>query len=127
MKIAESRDIKWKRKLNVDTDKVIEKVYHTNEFHQIVEDVLVSYVNDTVLKSDEELREDRSDWIKRFAIDKEMRQGNDEDKKEFVYWADIHTLAIEIEQIRRFGTIQYDSELMTENILEKVLLEQSQE
>ena len=26
MKIAESRDIKWKRKLNVDTDKVIEKV-----------------------------------------------------------------------------------------------------
>ena len=25
MKIAESRDIKWKRKLNVDTDKVIEK------------------------------------------------------------------------------------------------------
>lgn len=50
MKIAESRDIKWKRKLNVDTDKVIEKVYHTNEFHQIVEDVLVSYVNDTVLK-----------------------------------------------------------------------------
>ena len=70
MKIAESRDIKWKRKLNVDTDKVIEKVYHTNEFHQIVEDVLVSYVNDTVLKSDEELREDRSDWIKRFAIDR---------------------------------------------------------
>ena len=127
MKIAESRDIKWKRKLNVDTDKVIEKVYHTNEFHQIVEDVLVSYVNDTVLKSDEELREDRSDWIKRFAIDKEMRQGSDEDKKEFVYWAAIHTLAIEIEQIRRFGTIQYDSELMTENILEKVLLEQSQE
>ena len=52
---------------------------------------------------------------------------SDEDKKEFVYWADIHTLAIEIEQIRRFGTIQYDSELMTENILEKVLLEQSQE
>ena len=127
MKIAESRDIKWKRKLNVDTDKVIEKVYHTNEFHQIVEDVLVSYVNDTVLKSDEELREDRNDWIKRFAIDKEKRQGSDEDKKEFVYWADIHTLAIEIEQIRRFGTIQYDSELMTENILEKVLLEQSQE
>ena len=27
MKIAESRDIKWKRKLNVDTDKLIEKVF----------------------------------------------------------------------------------------------------
>ena len=49
---------------------------------------------------DEEIEEDRGDWIKRYS---DYRV---DDK--YNYDASIHTIAIEIEQVRRDGKIYYD-------------------
>jgi len=90
-------------KLQVDTDKVIDKVYHIKELHSIVEDIIVDYINQTVLMSDEELKEDRSEWIKDYGRNDEL---DDADMK---YHTSIHTLGIEVEQLRRYGEIYYRS------------------
>jgi len=49
---------------------------------------------------DEELEEDRSEWIKTY--------GDDDDRDEYKYETSIHTIAIEIEQLRRWKKIIYD-------------------
>ena len=54
--------------------------------------------------SDEDLKEDRSYWMKYYG-DRDEDDPNDE------YESDIHTLAIEIEQLRRMGMIYYDERL----------------
>ena len=90
-------------RVKVDTDKVVDRVYHIKELHKIVEDVIIDFINQTVLMNDDELKEDRSEWIKRYGRDEEL------DDKEMRYDTSIHTLAIEIEQLRRFGEIIYTS------------------
>ena len=51
--------------------------------------------------TDEELKEDRSEWMKKYGIP------HNDDGEEDILWSDIHTISIEIEQLRRFGEIQY--------------------
>ena len=51
--------------------------------------------------SDDELKEDRSEWIKRLG-----REGEDEILG-MTFDVSIHTLAIEIEQLRRYKKIVY--------------------
>ena len=91
-------------KFKINTEKVIEKVYHISELHKIMEDVIIDFVYQVVLMSDDELRYDRDDWMARFGrdIDKEY-----EIEKNYIYESDIHSLAIFVEQLRRFGEIQY--------------------
>ena len=99
-------------KIKMDTDKVIEKVYHTKELHKILEDITTQYINDVVLKNDEELKEDRSEWIKKYGNDQD---GDKEINEDMNYHTSIHTLAIEIEQLRRFKNIYYiDNKQITE-------------
>ena len=87
----------------IDTHKVIEKVYHIKELHKILEDVIIDYVNQVVLMSDEELDYDREKWMHQMAKnDKE----NDMERN-YVYDTDIHSLAIWVEQLRRFKEINY--------------------
>ena len=95
-------------KIQIDTNKVIDKVYHIKELHAIVEDVITDYINQVVLMDDKELKEDRSEWIKLY--------GRDDDRDEYEYDTSIHTLAIELEQLRRYKTIIYKPEKrITEN------------
>ena len=101
----------------IDTNKVIQKVYHTDEMHKIIEDVIVSYINDTVLMDDEHLKYDRADWIKTFTT--KMKDGSR--IEDHIYAADVHTIAIEIEQLRRWGAIQYKKGMMTEDLLQNIL------
>jgi hypothetical protein len=51
--------------------------------------------------TDEELKEDRSEWMKKYGIP------HNDDGEDEILWSDIHTISIEIEQLRRFGEIQY--------------------
>ena len=90
-------------KFNIDTGKVIEKVYHIKELHKILEDVIIDYVNQVVLMSDEELDYDREKWMKQLATNNDE---NDEGRN-YVYATDIHSLAIWVEQLRRFKEINY--------------------
>jgi len=79
---------------------LIEKIYKVEEIIKLFGDVIEDYINQVVLMKDEELEEDRSEWIKRY--------GDYNDRDEYKYETSIHTIAIEIEQIRRWKKIIYD-------------------
>jgi hypothetical protein len=89
-------------KIKIDTEKVVDKVYHIKELHAIIEDIITDYINQVVLMDDKELKDDRSEWIKDYGRD----ELEDADMK---YHTSIHTLALEIEQLRRWGEIFYRS------------------
>jgi len=55
--------------------------------------------------SDEELKEDRSEWMKTFSQENDSEVDLD---------SSIHTLSIEIEQLRRYQKIIYKDSLITE-------------
>ena len=79
---------------------LIEKIYKVEELIKLFGDVIEDYINQVVLMKDEELEEDRSEWIKRY--------GDYNDRDKYKYETSIHTIAIEIEQIRRWKKIIYD-------------------
>ena len=95
-------------RIKIDTNKVIERVYHTKELHKIIEDVIISYVNDVVLMSDTQLKVDRSDWIKKYGRDDYGVFPDGEEHSHVEYDTSIHTIAIEIEQLRRYKEIVYE-------------------
>ena len=100
---AESGSI-WRKdvedNIDVDVEKVIQKVYHTKELQTILDDIIKDFIEQVVLMDDRELKEDRSEWLKVY--------GGYNEKDEYKYETCIHTLAIEIEQLRRYGKIIYD-------------------
>ena len=79
---------------------IVDRVYRVDELIKIFGDIIEDYINQVVLMSDEEIEEDRGDWIKRYS--------NYRVEDKYNYDVSIHTLAIEIEQIRRDGKIYYD-------------------
>ena len=76
------------------------KIYHTQEILDVMGDVAKDYMEQVALMKDEELAYDRSNWILKYG------DGNGA-FDENTYEVDIHTIAILIEQIRRFGRIIY--------------------
>lgn len=98
--MAETSEITDKKHL----DTLAEKVYNVKEITEITLSVLADYVEQVTFMKDEELMQDRSSWMKDFGqtdTDAEYKKYNGLD-------ADIHTIAILLEQIRRFGKIVYD-------------------
>ncbi len=81
-------------------DAVVEKVYHITEFKKLVEEITDDYIKQVAVMSDDEIKYDRSGWLKRSS---DLNDGD-----EYEYDTGIHTIAIEIEQLRRFGKIIYD-------------------
>ena len=80
-------------------DKLQQKLYHTNEIIDVMSEVAKSYMEDVVLMKDEQIGYDRNEWVMKYG-----REAGDED------WdTDIHTIAILLEQVRRFGRIYYDT------------------
>lgn len=80
-------------------DKLQQKLYHTNEIIDVMSEVAKSYMEDVVLMKDEQIGYDRSEWVRKYG-----REAGDED------WdTDVHTIAILLEQVRRFGRIYYDT------------------
>ena len=85
-------------------DKLAEKVYNVKEVTDITLSVLADYVEQVTFMKDDELLQDRSSWMRDFG-----QSDTDKDYKEFGgLGADLHTIAILLEQIRRFGKIIYD-------------------
>ena len=54
-----------------DVDKLVEKVYHTKELQKILNDVIQDFIEQVVLLSDDELKEDRSEWLKKYGDHKD--------------------------------------------------------
>ena len=53
-----------KKEIEFDTERIVEKVYSIKELHKILEDVVVDYINETRLMSDERLNYDREKWMR---------------------------------------------------------------
>ena len=84
----------------VDKD-VMERVYHLKEIKKLLDEALEDYINQVVVMSDKELSYDRGDFMKTTGREKY-------DDEELEKHAQIHTISMELEQIRRFGGIVYD-------------------
>ena len=84
---------------DVDTD-VMERLYHTKDMQKLLDEVLEDYISQVATMSDDELNEDRSEWMKTIGREKY-------DDEELERSSQIHTIAIELEQIRRWEHIVY--------------------
>jgi nuclear transport factor 2 (NTF2) superfamily protein len=89
---------------STETDKeVVERVYHLKEIKKLLDEVLEDYINQVAVMNDKELSYDRSEWMKTIGREKY-------DDEELERHSQIHSVSIELEQIRRFGGIVYDYE-----------------
>ena len=88
------------------------------DIHQILHDVEKDWEWQVKDMSDEELMEDRSYWMKHYGRDHDDEYGYEDD-----YDSDVHTLSIEIEQMRRMGEIFYDERLKPMKIRKPIVAE----
>lgn len=95
--IAKTKELEQKQ----NKSKVADKLYNTTEITDIMKDVAKDYTEQVALMTDKELLYDRSHWILNYG------DGNGS-YDENTYEVDIHTLAILLEQIRRFKRIYYE-------------------
>ena len=73
------------------------------DINVLVKEILKDWKWQVKEMSDKELIDDRSEWMKVFGRDPD-------DTFDMTKDGDIHTLSIELEQLRRFGEIIYDTE-----------------
>ena len=86
---------------STEADKdVMERVYHLKEIKELLDEVLEDYINQASLMNDKELSYDRNEFMKTTGKEKY-------DDEELERHSQIHTVSIELEQIRRFGGIVY--------------------
>lgn len=71
------------------------------EFYNLLEMVKEDWIEQVREMGTLDLVEDRTDWIKKYGI-------RDEDTEKMKFLIDIHTITIQLEQMRRFGGIVYD-------------------
>jgi hypothetical protein len=101
------------------------------DIHQILHDVEKDWEWQVKDMSDEELMEDRSYWMKRYGRDhivplsifssnqsSNFLYGNEDD-----YDSEVHTLALEFEQLRRYGEIYYDDRLKLKSVKKPLVKE----
>ena len=100
--MTDKRNKKTITSTEVDKD-VMERVYHLKEIKELLDEVLEDYINQVAVMSDKELSYDRNEWMKTIGTEKY-------DDKELERHSQIHSVSIELEQIRRFGGIVYDYE-----------------
>jgi len=70
-------------------------------FKNLIEMVVDDWKEQTQEMTDKYLLDDRSEWMKKYGIP------HGEYSEESILWSDIHTIAIELEQLRRYGEIIY--------------------
>ena len=88
---------------STETDKeVVERVYHLKEIKKLLDEVLEDYINQVAVMNDKELSYDRNEFMK--------TTGKEKYDEELERHSQIHTVSIELEQIRRFGGIIYANE-----------------
>ena len=74
---------------------------------ELVKEIVKDWKEEVKFYSDEKLMEDRSYWMKNYGYVYGFDHDDITDREEDILDSDIHTLAIELEQIRRYGQIIY--------------------
>ena len=88
---------------NKQTKYLVEKIYKVEELIKLFGDVIEDYINQVAVMNDKELSYDRSEFMKTTGKEKY-------DDEELEKHSQIHTITIQLEQIRRFSAIVYDYE-----------------
>ena len=87
-------------RFDLDVDRVVQKVYHTDELKEIMEDITTDFIYQVVLMSDEEFNEDRSVWIKMYGWGDELDEFINPESNEFGFYYQTKT--------ELFGTSRYE-------------------
>ena len=74
---------------------------------ELVKEIVKDWKDEVQDYSDDKLMEDRSYWMKNYGYHYGSEFDDESDREEDILDSDIHTLAIELEQLRRFGQIIY--------------------
>ena len=94
-----------RKRIQSDNDKVVERVYQTSDYLDILKDVMDDITTQTHMMSDKELQYDRSRFMKQMRMVDLDTTENDNGYKD--YDADIHTISIIVTQLLRYGEILY--------------------
>tara|TARA_B100000424_G_scaffold270168_1_gene268830 strand:+ start:942 stop:1274 length:333 start_codon:yes stop_codon:yes gene_type:complete len=73
----------------------------------LIREIVKDWKEEVRYYSDEKLLEDRSYWMKNYGYEYGFDYDDERDREEDTLDSDLHTLSIELEQIRRFGEIIY--------------------
>ena len=95
--VATTDEVREKKKL----DKLADRLFNVSEITKIMTEILTDYVEQVSSMEEKHIKYDRSKWMLDHGIEKEYERYDG-------YEADLHTIAILIEQIRRYGKIIYD-------------------
>ena len=94
-----------RKRIQSDNDKVVERVYQTSDYLDILKDVMDDITTQTHMMSDKELQYDRNRFMKQMRMVDLDTTENDNGYKD--YDADIHTISIIVTQLLRYGEILY--------------------
>ena len=94
-----------RKRIQSDNDKVVERVYQTSDYLDILKDVMDDITTQTHMMSDKELQYDRNRFMKQMRMVDLDTTETDSGYKD--YDADIHTISIIVTQLLRYGEILY--------------------
>ena len=100
----------WGTKMKRDRDsnikRISEGVYHTDDYLKILSDVLEDIVQMTNSLSDSDLDYDRNLFMRQLKV---INPSQD------TYNEDVHTIAIHVSQLQRFGYLKYNTKKENED------------
>ena len=95
--MAITDDVMDKKKL----DKLANRLHNVSEITKILNEIVTDYVEQVSSMEEKHIKYDRSNWMR-------VHGSTDDYKRYDAYEADLHTITLLIEQIRRYGKIIYD-------------------
>ena len=98
-----------KKRIVNDIENVGERVYQTEDYLDIIKDVMADIINQTHLMSDKELTYERNNFMRSVrridVLDTENKNGYRD------YEADTHTISMLIVQLLKYGEILYTEKI----------------
>ena len=106
-----------KPRVITEQDKLIKRVYKTDEYLEIMKDIMEDITVQTNFMSDKELDYDRNIFMRQIRDVDIMDSGGKDGYLD--YDADVHTISILITQLLRFGKILYKEEVGEGEVTER--------
>ena len=96
-----------KHRLKTDNEKIGERVYQSQDYVEVLKDVLDNIHKETHLMSDDDLKYDRGLFVRHIkdldVVAMQEKNGYED------YHRDIHTLALQTTQLIKYGKILYNN------------------
>lgn len=103
-----------KHRLKTDNEKIGERVYQSQDYVEVLKDVLDNIHKETHLMSDDDLKYDRGLFVRHIkdldVVAMQEKNGYED------YHRDIHTLALQTTQLIKYGKILYNNTIYEERV-----------